>query len=350
MTWELESKTDMGFLEKRIDSFPLNEHTWADHPLSQKGTSIAEKNAIILTAHRALMTQCHKAGCPDRAPTEHACMLNLLNCLDDPTFHQVSKIISEEDRKPTCYKDTLFIVQRADRRVRHQIPIITQSVLTRANIKSRQALNSPSETASKKTVSDKEKLVSDKEKVVSDKEKSVLDTKSGSPKDTEETPLSPEEYETTLKSLAALYAAQPALEKRKQLAFGPHMYYEHPHGVFAIRKSLFHLLREKNICTCCGDCDPLFPSHNWKACPYMPYNKKTVPHADNPPVSPIATSSASKTLSSFPVTFNPSYTGRSMAHPGSLSDLSSQLRTVNSYHAQTVSEQADRYNPIPYIF
>ena len=107
-------------------------------------------------------------------------MLNLLNCLDDPIFHQVAKIISDEDRKPTCYKDTLLLVQRAERRVRHQLPLITQCELTRANIKSRHALNPPSETASKKTVSDKEK--------------SVPDTKTASAKDTEEKPLTPEEY------------------------------------------------------------------------------------------------------------------------------------------------------------
>ena len=328
MTWELESKTDMGFLEKSIESFPLNEHTWADHPLSQKGTSVAEQNAIILTTHRALLTQCHKAGCSARAPTEHACMLNLLNCLDDPTFHQVRKIISEEDRKPMCYKDILLIVQRADRRVRHQTPIITQSVLMRANIKSRHAVNSPSEPASKKPGSDKEKF--------------VPDTKLPPTKDSEETPLTPQEYEAKLTSLAALYAAQPALEKRKQIVFGPHLYYEHPHGAYVLRSSLFSLLREKNICTCCGDCDPLFPSHNWKECPYMPYRKS--PHnADTPPV--LALSSETKQLSSFPVhvAFNGSYPGRtSLANPGtsggtplppSVEAPVPALRHMNSYHA-----------------
>ena len=72
------------------------------------------------------------------------------------------------------------------------------------------------------------------------------------------------------------------------------------------------------MCSCCGGCDKLFPAHNWKECPYMPYNKKVVPSADQPPVSPIAKSLEAKKLSSFPVAFNGSYSGRiSPANPGS---------------------------------
>ena len=142
-----------------------------------------------------------------------------------------------------------------------------------------------------------------------------------------------QEYEAKLTSLAALYAAQPSLEKRKQIGFGPHLYYEHPHGASVLRSSLFSLLREKNICTCCGDCDPLFPSHNWKECPYMPY-RKTPHNADNPPV--IALSSETKQLSSFPVAFNGSYTGRTMEAPvPALSHMTSYHARFHNYHEES---------------
>ena len=42
----------------------------------------------------------------------------------------------------------------------------------------------------------------------------------------------------------------------------------------------------------------------------MPYNRKVIPSADKPYVSPLAMSSEMKKLSSFPVAFNGSYTGR----------------------------------------
>ena len=92
---------------------------------------------------------------------------------------------------------------------------------------------------------------------------------------------------------------------------------EHPQDSYGIRSSLYAHLRERNICSCCGNSDPLFLAHGWKECPYMPHNKKIIPSADKPPVSPLAMSSEKKQMSSFPVLFNGSYLGRtSPVNPG----------------------------------
>ena len=282
MTWELESKTDMGFLEKSLQSFMINEHNWDDHPLSKTGTSVAEKNAIILTAHRALLTQCHKAGCPDRAPTEHDCMMNLLNCLDKQIFDAVCRIISDEELKPSCYKELRSIVQRAERRVRYQLPLITQCELTRAKIESRHALNS---------------------------EPAV--TKNPSAKDTEEKQITTEEYDATLKTLIDVYTNQPSLEKRTSVAQGPFMFLKHPPGAGVIR-TLSKQLQKRHMCTTCGNCDPLFPSHTWRRCPYLNRNPNFILSADDPPpISPLEAvvpsepkSSQPKNLSALPVAFH----------------------------------------------
>ena len=303
LSYEVPSKTNIGSLENALMKFPIDSQNRSNHPFVINGTTVAEKNAAIVAAQRSLVQQCKAAGIPERAPTQELCKEQLILCLPDPTYVGLKTIISHEDLNPQTYSEVLTIAIRAEKRHSHQLPIITRcDAIRKAAKTSENQHDDRKQPKSEKAPSDKPA----KPEKIDKRDKQLTD----------------EEFATKLKSLVAIYTSQPALAKRTQSAFGPHMYYEHPPEVSALRSLLYSKLREKNMCSCCGDADPLFPDHDWKECPYMPYNKQVIPRVDKPPVSPLSV----KKLTSFPVAFNASYTGRtSPVHPGS------SLHTIFSY-------------------
>ena len=268
LSYEVPSKTNIGSLENALMKFPIDSQNRSNHPFVINGTTVAEKNAAIVAAQRSLVQQCKAAGILERAPTQELCKEQLILCLPDPTYVGLKTIISHEDLNPQTYSEVLTIAIRAEKRHSHQLPIITRCDAIRKAAKTSENQHDDRKPKSEKPAPDKP--------VKQEKE-------------TSKTPTA-EEFDTTLKSLAALYVGQPPLEKRKQSVLGPHSYYELPQGASGFRSSIYTQLRDKNMCSCCGGSDPLFPDHTWKECPYMPYNKKVIPSADQPPVSPIAKS------------------------------------------------------------
>ena len=89
------------------------------------------------------------------------------------------------------------------------------------------------------------------------------------------------------------------------------MFLKHPPGAGVIR-TLSKQLQKRHMCTTCGNCDPLFPSHTWRRCPYLNRNPNFILSADDPPpISPLEAvvpsepkSSQPKNLSALPVAFH----------------------------------------------
>ena len=54
LTWEVESKTNMGNLENDLAAFHINENSLVAHPFSQLNSSVSVLSAHILTEHRRL--------------------------------------------------------------------------------------------------------------------------------------------------------------------------------------------------------------------------------------------------------------------------------------------------------
>ena len=104
----------------------------------------------------------------------------------------------------------------------------------------------------KKPSGDKEstKPSSDKDKKGSDKEQG-----NGKP------------YETRLTELIGIYTSQPPLEKRTTILCGKHNLYERP-AASSLSSAFRRELKFKGRCQNCGDCDPLFASHDLSHCPH----------------------------------------------------------------------------------
>ena len=306
LTYEVPSKTNIGSLEKALLDFPINAQNRTTHFLVTTGTTVAEKHAAIVACQRPLAQQCFAAGMTERAPTQADCTQQLVLCVEPKTYEGLKRLIADNDidTQHMTYAQAHALALQAEKRHAHYPPLffICDAIRNPAKPKTPEKPNDEKQPKSEKAPSDKPA----KPDKIDKRDKQLTD----------------EEFATKLKSLVAIYTSQPALAKRTQSAFGPHMYYEHPPEVSALRSSLYSKLREKNMCSCCGDADPLFPDHDWKECPYMPYNKQIIPRVDKPPVSPLSV----KKLTSFPVAFNASYTGRtSPVHPGS------SLHTIFSY-------------------
>jgi len=81
LTWEVESKTNMGNLENDLAAFHITENSLVAHPFSQLNGSVAALSAHILTEHRRLAYLCHHAKMAERTPSERTCINNLLSDL-----------------------------------------------------------------------------------------------------------------------------------------------------------------------------------------------------------------------------------------------------------------------------
>jgi len=139
-------------------------------------------------------------------------------------------------------------------------------------------------------------------------------------------------------ALRALFFREPPLVNRFTKELNGHTYYVLPDDFPRLSRPFCKLLGTR--CTNCGDADALFPSHGWKNCPFFtPPHRTSLWPEHHSPIFSIA--EGGKVRKSAHASSDP---------PKALSDLSSQLRTMNSYHAKFVSEQAAPYNPIPIIF
>ena len=97
ITWEVESKYNMGNLENDLIAFHVTESNRLTHPFYKANGSVSEISARLLAAHRRLAHQCHHAQCAERIPSERTCCINLLILISDKTFHEACQILSHDE-------------------------------------------------------------------------------------------------------------------------------------------------------------------------------------------------------------------------------------------------------------
>ena len=286
LTHEVPSKTNTGCLDTALRQFPINPENRLTHPLVVNGTTVAQKSAALLASHRDLKQQCKSVDQPDRAPTEYTCMKNLLLSLSDPVYREACTIISHDDLTPNTYSAVVGIALRAEKRHSYQLPLITEcSQIRKSSSRPSDDKKPTGDKASDKSSADPDKKGPAKEKLNGDHEKKQ----------------SEKSYEARLAELVTAFTSQPSLEKRKTAQCGKHNLYERPPSS-SISASFRLMLCDHSRCQNCGDCDPLFPSHDCPNFPYVSHNPKWVYRDESAPVSPIAAST--KQISGFPVGFH----------------------------------------------
>ncbi len=76
ITWEVESKTNMGNLENDLVAFHVTENNQLTHPFYKVNCSVSKLSARILAEHRRLAHLCHHGKCAERTPSERVRMLH----------------------------------------------------------------------------------------------------------------------------------------------------------------------------------------------------------------------------------------------------------------------------------
>ena len=144
LTWEVESKTNMGNIENDLAAFEVNEGNRHTHPFQLNGASVAVISARILTEHRRLVNMCHRARLHGRAPDERQCVENLLLCLPDRIFREIGKINAHNDVDPASdYQEWYKVAQQAEKRLDHQPPLYTKIEKMRNNSRSKPSEKAP---------------------------------------------------------------------------------------------------------------------------------------------------------------------------------------------------------------